>query len=185
MRDWKLIPGWLTECEAEKLAQLAAGRRVLEIGSYCGRSSVVMARTALHVDCVDPFDGRTIDGVHTLDEFQRNIERHGVASRVTAHVGTTAECVPQLGVFNLVFIDGDHSYEAVMQDAAHALAHLHPDGLLAFHDYRVYIGEHDGGWDSGVTRAVGELRSRGYKLIAQAGTLAVLRLRRTTPENES
>jgi hypothetical protein len=52
------IPGWLHHAEGKALAEMARGKRVLEVGSYCGLSTVCMARTAKHVVSVDPHDGR-------------------------------------------------------------------------------------------------------------------------------
>ena len=42
---------------------LATAKNVLEIGSFCGRSTLWLARTAEHVTAVDTFDCRGIEGV--------------------------------------------------------------------------------------------------------------------------
>jgi predicted O-methyltransferase YrrM len=36
--------------------------------------------------------------------------------------------------YDLVFIDGDHSREQVLEDTTQALNHLAPDGLVVLHD---------------------------------------------------
>jgi predicted O-methyltransferase YrrM len=77
--------------------------------------------------------------------------------------------------FDIVFIDGAHDYESVKADIDVALKFLADDGVLAFHDYRAYPGEHDGRWDEGVSRAVNELIVDGSQLLEQAGTVAVIR----------
>lgn len=164
------VNGWLTEREGRKLAELAAGKRVLEIGSYEGRSTVCIAQAAARVECIDPCDGRATPGVRDTEEaFVENLCRYGVRDRVRLHVGTTAERAPDLAPgFDLAFIDGDHSLAAVREDIRHALALLAPGGLLAFHDY-------DDHQNPDVTAAVHEVLADGGELCEVADTLAVVR----------
>lgn len=169
------VPGWLTAEEGTALAQAAAGRRVLEIGSYLGRSAICLAQTARQVTCVDPFDGRaTNEPGDTLVPFLENLTGYGLRDRVSVQVGTAAQILPDLpsASFDLIFIDGDHDYNAVRADVAAALPLLAPGGVLAFHDYRTHPGEHDGSWDEGVTLAVNELIRNGFKPVGRAGTVA-------------
>ena len=44
--------------------------------------------------------------------------------------------LPQLEPLDVVFIDGDHSYEQVGRDLRHSWDRLKPGGLLSGHDYR-------------------------------------------------
>lgn len=167
------IPGWLLEEEGKALAELARGKRVLEIGSFCGRSTVCLARTAEHVTAVDYFDGRgTPAPQDTRQAFDANLARYDVASKVTV-------CHPDqeipLPEYDLAFIDGAHDAESVRRDIARCLECLKPDGLLAFHDYRSRPGEHDGSWDAGVNEAVNELLAHGGELLTTHATLAVVR----------
>jgi hypothetical protein len=166
------VRGWLTPVEGTALAKLATGKRVLEIGSYCGRSTICMARTAESVVAVDFFDGRaTPNPGETSGEFFANLERYGVAEKVsTAHPDDAIA-----GQFDLVFIDGNHEHDFVVADIAKAMAVLSPGGLLAFHDYRTSPGECDGGWDEGVTAAVNQLLVDGGELISRHDTVAVVR----------
>ena len=101
-------------------------RRVLELGTYSGYSSISMAAGL-------PEGGE----IHTceLDEehaafARRYIERAGLSDRITVHVGPALETVQQLdGPWDFVFIDADKEgyldyYEAV-------LPKLSPRGLIA------------------------------------------------------
>lgn len=171
------IPGWLTEAEGRKLAEMAEGKRVLEIGCYEGRSTICMAQTARHVDTVDPFDGRgTTDERDTLDCFRYNLEHYELTGMVKVHVGTTEDVAPLLKPgYDLVFIDGDHSHEAVRRDIKAAVSLLAPGGLLAFHDYRRTRGDVDGRWDPGVSDCVNDLLNGGGSLISLTDTLAIVR----------
>lgn len=159
------VEGWMTEEEGRKLSELAAGKRVLEIGSYCGRSTICLARTAIHVTAVDYFDGRaTPQPQDTLAKFEENLERYGLRDKVSV-----ASPDDELaGEFDFAFIDGDHSYDAVLADAHRASMHLTPGGLLAFHDY-------DNGRDPEVTEAVNGLISVGAELIGVVGSVAIVK----------
>jgi len=160
------VNGWLSEAEGAALAQLAAGKQALEIGSYCGLSTICMAQTAQEVVAVDPFDGRgTPLPRDTFAEFSANLKRYGVAVR--AHRGTINEVGPCLEPsFDLVFIDGAHDVDSVRNDIGWARRLLRPEGLVAFHDYG-RLG------DEGVTEAVEEFLSGGAQLLGVHDHLAV------------
>lgn len=167
------IEGWLHPSEGRALAELSKGKRVLEIGSYCGRSTVCIARTAESVTCVDYFDGRaTPMPGSTWERFQESIERYGVKHKVKAVYPDGPIPGP---LYDFAFIDGAHDQESVKTDIRKALEVLKPEGLLAFHDYRTKPGEHDNGWDPGVTAAVDQLIENGGEIVSRHQTLAVVR----------
>lgn len=160
------VEGWLTPEEGEALAELAKDRRVLEIGSYCGRSTICIARTAEEVTSIDPHDGRgTPRPQDTYHELKTNLERYGL-SNVTMIRGVSANQHLDRE-FDLVFIDGAHDEASVRIDIACALRHLAPGGLLAFHDYAPL--------DPGVVSAVNQLLAEGGELISICQSLAVVK----------
>lgn len=166
------VRGWLTHEEGLALSELASGKAVLEIGSFCGLSTICMAQTAEIVHAVDPFDARATTHAGfgtTLEEFEWNTERHGVQDRITVHRGTSETLRLPKQSIDLVFIDGNHSHESVLIDAKIAANVLRPGGLAAFHDYQ-------SGCDPGVDSAVEELISKGGKLLRVVGTIAVMNL---------
>lgn len=172
------VEGWLTEEEGRALARLAEGKDVLEIGSYCGRSTICLAQTAASVHAVDPFDGRaTSEPQATLEKLLGSLSRYGVLGKVTTYPAPSADVVPCIDrQFDLVFIDGDHRRASVLQDARMATEKLKPGGLLVFHDYRKFDGEMDDGhFDPGVTAAVNELLGDGAELLERVGSVAVVR----------
>lgn len=150
------IPSALTSAEAEALEELADDRFVLEAGALLGFSTVVLARVAAHVVSVDPHDGYPSHAPSpTLQMFRENLERFGVASRVTPIIDTFDMVVPFLTAdyFDLVFFDLTGEYE----DTIRAMKSVEPwltSGLvvLAVHD----CGHPD--WP-GVQQAVGEFSS--------------------------
>lgn len=169
--DWfpHAVAGWLTEEEGRELCELAAGKNVLEVGSYCGRSTICLAQKAASVSCIDTFDGRgTALPGNTYDMFIRNLRRAGVRDKVTDYMGLSEEYLPELPpVYDLVLIDGSHNLDSVLRDAELAIGALKPDGLLVFHDYQSR--------DPEVTEAVDKILARGAELVSRCGSLAVVR----------
>lgn len=160
------VDGWLTSWEGRKLSEIAKGKRVLELGSYCGRSTICIAQTAEHVVSIDPHDGRgTPYRQNTFDSFKANLQRYGIAN-VEAY--QTTDFSDDHDKFDLVFIDAAHDYESVSKDIVRASSVLNDGGLLAFHDYRSVR-------DPGVTQAVDELLANGGEMISTTDSLAVVR----------
>lgn len=160
--------GWLTPHEGKELARLADGKAVLEIGSYCGRSTICLAQRANSVGCVDTFDGRgTALPGDTFATFEGNVKKAGLGHKVTVYRGTSAEMLPKLPpVFDLVFIDGSHDRNSVAEDTDLAIKVLRPGGLLVYHDY----GNPS---DPGVKEAVDGLV--GAELLFRCGSMAIVR----------
>jgi hypothetical protein len=136
--DYADVPGWLNQDEGTKLRELAAGARVAEVGSYCGRSTIWMGAVAREMHCVDTWDSRGTPaaGYDLREAFERNIHRYNVHARVHAHQGTSPQALLDLpGYFDLVFIDGAHDLASVRMDIDAALSVLYPTGTLVLHDY--------------------------------------------------
>ena len=90
------------------LARLCSAKRILELGTLAGYSTIWLAR-------VLPADGRLItiesDPVHA-GVAKRNIERAGLADRIEVRIGKALDVLPQLQAegaapFDLIFIDAD------------------------------------------------------------------------------
>jgi Methyltransferase domain len=134
---WQDIGGWLSEPEGAKLAALASGKLVLELGAYKGRSTVAMAATARLIVSCDSHSGDSFTGAaQTAGEFLGNT-RH--LSNVIPVVGRFENILPLLQpVFGLVFIDGSHTRRDVIRDTKHAMGCLDRNhGILAYHDWNM------------------------------------------------
>jgi len=163
------IRGWMTEGEQYALRRLAFGKDVLEIGSYHGLSTINLAATARSVTAVDTFDARaTIEGPEdTYHAFMANLVASGNADKVLVRRGLDSDVLPMLDRnYDLIFIDGDHSQEAVKRDIELSLDCLREGGLLAFHDY---CSE-----NMGVVQAIDEFVAGGAQVVAQHETIAVI-----------
>jgi predicted O-methyltransferase YrrM len=86
------------------LARLAGARRILELGTLAGYSTIWLARAL-------PEDGRliTLEADAGYAEVARaNLEAAGLADRVEVRVGAALDTLPDLeGPFDLVFLDAD------------------------------------------------------------------------------
>ncbi|MER3474514.1 MAG: hypothetical protein C4335_10895 [Armatimonadota bacterium] len=144
------VEGWLTREEGELLYRLArqcTGRGVIvEIGSFKGKSTIWLAKgtqagVGAPVYAIDPHTGsaehRTTDGgqVWTYEAFMNNLRRAGVEGLVHPLLTTSAQAAAtfQLPV-ELLFLDGDHRYEAVRQDFDLWFPKLIEGGYLLMHD---------------------------------------------------
>ncbi len=86
------------------LAQIQGARRILEIGTLGGYSTIWLARAL-------PPDGSLITleaNVKYAEVAQANIARAGLADKVELRLGRALDSLPQLsGTFDLIFIDAD------------------------------------------------------------------------------
>lgn len=122
----------VSEDEAHCLQELAKGKNVLEIGSWTGHSAYRMAFSASRVDCVDPY---TDPGGPRPEEFIQNTNMY---DNIFLHIGRSADMVPLFQpIFDLVFIDGDHSFEGCRLDLELALSKVYYGGTIALHDYNL------------------------------------------------
>jgi predicted O-methyltransferase YrrM len=182
--------GWLGRPEAELLYRLAAAvgarGRVVELGSYCGRSSIVLAAgvqtgSSGTLVCVDTFRGSPehrpgqphfdpetlIDGiVDTYPAFVRNMEKAGLLERIEVMRLPAVEAAAGFSApIALLFIDADHKYEAVREQLRAWSPRVVQDGVIVFHDIGAF---------SGPTRAAADLLDAGFERHAQAGTALAL-----------
>jgi hypothetical protein len=89
-----------------------------------------------------------------LERFSAEIERGQVLVRRSRSGAAAAEF--DANALDWVYIDGDHTYEAVKADLEAYYRVIKPGGLLAGDDYGL-----PGWWQDGVTRAVDEFAASG------------------------
>lgn len=133
------VRGFMHCNELEKLVELAAGKTVLEIGSFMGLTAWAMAHTAKTITCVDTFKAATngqrqCDELTTLEDFKRAVCRF---DNVSYYVGTSEEAAQRIaGQVDIVLLDAMHTYEDVKADIERWWPHVLQGGIMAFHDYR-------------------------------------------------
>jgi predicted O-methyltransferase YrrM len=83
------------------IARISGARRILEIGTLTGYSTIWLARAAEHVTTLELDPGNA-------ELARRHLEAAGVADRVDLRVGPAAASLANLtGTYDLVFIDAD------------------------------------------------------------------------------
>lgn len=126
----------------------------VEVGVYRGRSVVsvadVVRQRNIAVRCVDTFEPYRDDPSTTLfEEFRATLINAGISGFVVPVKSRSVEAAAQIPYSSLdfVFIDGDHSYEAVRDDIKAWLPRVKKGGWIGGHDYAT---------EDGVTKAVNE-----------------------------
>lgn len=158
IHDFVLIDGWLSPAEAVALYLTARATPrqdvvLCEIGSWLGKSSYVLARaldgkpnSVLY--CIDPFDGsgdtlsqptynnaRAHSSKSLLDQFTENMQRFGTLDRICIIPSSSQQANETFSrQIDLLFIDGNHDYEAVRDDFLLWSPRVRPGGWIVFHD---------------------------------------------------
>ncbi len=133
-QDGTVWGGWMPKEHQqilEKLIKQHGVKSVVEIGSFLGHSAVWFAKRVERVTCVDKWrEDETVETnnnlVKTLREldlpqdfyssFKANIERQGVSHKIQPIKGDSAYVYEHVPVSDLVYVDGDHSYEGCLTD---------------------------------------------------------------------
>jgi Methyltransferase domain len=168
------LDGMIGNQEAALLTRLASevdDGCVVEIGSWRGMSTIALARGArVPVYAIEPHEHFVglLGGVFGPDDrpaFFENLLEAGVVEQVRL-VNLSSEVVTpgwQLPV-GLLWVDGDHRYEAVRRDFASWEPHLR--GKVAFHDaIQPTLGPF---------RLIEELLADGYELVEHVQGTKVL-----------
>jgi predicted O-methyltransferase YrrM len=147
----------LTVSERVKLFELATGRlNIAEIGSYVGASACCFGAAGRDLNsgkiiCIDTWNNNAMSEGNrdTWAEFQRNTQAYKshiipIRGFSTAVVQEVRRQAPKL---DLLFIDGDHSYEGVKADWEAYKSFLQSGSIVIFHD---------SGWAEGVKRVIQE-----------------------------
>jgi hypothetical protein len=150
--DDRYPSGWFTHEDCELLAEWARGKLILELGTYLGRSTVAMARTAKHVVTVDHFAGSPLENWYEPGDYlaktRENLHKYGVARSVTV-IATdmlNLACWLKPKAFDGVLVDGAHDFASVDRDSVLALA--------AVQDYRGVVWDDFNAWWPDVVIAV-------------------------------
>lgn len=172
----------------------ALGLPLLEVGTYCGRSTILLADAAreagvaaITVDhhrgseeqqpgweyhdptVVDPEIGL----MDTLPTFRRTLHRAGLEEHVIAVVGRSPQVAAAWGgKLGFVFIDGGHTDEHATGDYEGWAPHVAPGGTLVIHD--VFPDPADGG-QAPYRIYLRALASGAFEEVSVTDSLRVLR----------
>jgi len=152
------VEGWMTPGQARLLwdcaSELKPGASVVEIGSFRGRSLIVLANAApddVELVAIDPHAGndrgpQEINGfveqaAEDNVQFWANLRAAGVAERVR-HVRKFSNdaLVDVDGEIDLLYIDGAHRFTPAAADIREWGARVTPGGTLLIHDSFSAVG---------------------------------------------
>ncbi len=192
------VPGFFATQELDALERAArraprAGGWFVEIGAYCGRSTLILGRVATqrsmrllsvdhHLGSVEMRPPFPWADARLADPDLRRADSLGVARDTVALAGLDDAVVLWVGesrallevarqVAGLVLIDGGHDARSAHLDLEVARALLVPGGLLAVHD--VFDTPQEGGLAP--ARMLATALGLGFELCERVGSLAVAR----------
>lgn len=167
------LEGWLTEAQGRALwdaaSAVAPGSTLVEIGSFRGRSAIVLASampSGCELVCVDPYLGsdrgpQELDadagrGEADLAAFSANVLAAGVSERLRPVRARSAEALDAVpGPVALLWVDGAHRFGPARDDLRRWGAKVVPGGTMLVHDGFSSVGVTlallaapavDGGW---------------------------------------
>jgi hypothetical protein len=160
----------------EELSLIRPLRLAIEIGSWHGCSTLVLAQYFPKIICVDLW-GDLLDGesqpdtmgrADSFNTFLTNMQTHDLYNKTVFPIVASSEV---LNIFDpleadVIFIDACHYLEEVRLDIKNSKKHVAKDGLYIFHDYH----------HEPVKQAVDELVATGeFKVYAQGGWSIILK----------
>ncbi|MEX1121889.1 MAG: class I SAM-dependent methyltransferase [Balneolales bacterium] len=146
------------------MIKASAPRAVLEIGTAQGGTNFLIGQILDSVEIIIALDLR-VRNKRLLDMFSRNSLKR-ICMNGSSHELLTCEQVQHTlsgTPLDLLFIDGDHSYEGVSEDYLMYRHLVRKGGLIAFHDivddHQTKYGRPSNGWAGGVPKFWNELKS--------------------------
>ena len=163
------VKGFLNDKEAKKLQELFLNVHhlgsVLEIGTYCGKSTLNFALVAKKINGLiytvdhhtgseehqlgeeyhdeDLYDSR-LEKFNTLPEFLKNLRSSNLGKYIIPILSKSSEASRTFSEsISLLFIDGGHSHETALNDYNSWKDKICSGGLLVVHD--VFPNPQDGG----------------------------------------
>ena len=130
------IPFW-----EQILSKTKTPERVLEIGSFEGRSACWLAEnTNARITCVDTWEGSPEHPPELRENlYERFIENiTPYKDRITPHRGYSGEVLrtfPCTPAYDFIYIDGSHYSKDVLEDAVLSWRLLEPGGIMVFDDF--------------------------------------------------
>lgn len=147
MRENEQRQGLIDLCSLVK-SYIGDGLQIIEIGSYCGASSEIIADIFPKsiINCVDPWMKYTEEGsTYDLDKQELELkEAEGLFDLVKEkYHNINKNKMPSLeyskhiedNSINFIYIDGNHQYSSVKEDIHVWYNKIKPGGIISGHDF--------------------------------------------------
>jgi predicted O-methyltransferase YrrM len=183
------VEGWLTDSQAGRLwdaaTRVSPRGRIVEIGSFRGRSTIVLAMAAsegVQLVAIDPHGGADRGpneydpdiplGDQDYDVFHANLDRAGVEHRVRHLRRQSHHALSEVQApIEMLYVDGAHRYRFAKRDIEQWGRRVEAGGTMLIHDSYNAIGV-----------MLAQLRllflSGEYRYVGRTGSLAEYRLER-------
>lgn len=152
------VEGWMTEGQARALYAAAAAcppaGTIVEIGSFHGRSTIVLASAApadARIIAIDPHAGndrgpQEIEGFEDEADddharFEENLAKAGVSGKVTHLRLFSDDALAKIaGDIDVLYVDGAHRYAPARADIVNYGRRVRDGGAMLIHDSFSSIG---------------------------------------------
>jgi len=145
--QYRLANNWFSHVNIDNYKYKAIN--YLEIGVFYGANILSVAKTyGLHEDsklyCIDPWEDDYEDYTEyqnyissVYDSYVYNIENFGVKNKIITRRGYSHIEVPKFqdNFFDIIYVDGNHGPEYVLEDAVLSFRKLKYNGIIIFDDY--------------------------------------------------
>ncbi len=186
LRTVEKVDGWMTDDQARRLwdhaSRLGPADQIVEIGSFRGRSTVVLASAVpagVAITAIDPHAGndrgpQEIAGFEEEaaidhDVFHENLHNAGVDDRVHHLRCLSQDALGKLdGDVDLLYIDGAHRFAPALADIRVWGARVKSGGTMLIHDSFSSVG---------VTLAILRALVLGYRFryVGRSGSMTEYR----------
>jgi predicted O-methyltransferase YrrM len=180
------VEGWFSPDQVARVSARAAavpgGGRIVEIGSFRGRSTIAIAGSAadgVEIVAIDPhagndrgpqeIEGFEAEAAQDHEVFKANLARAGVAERVRHVRKLSSDAHDDVtGPIDVLHIDGAHRFAPARDDIRTWGDRVVPGGTMLIHDSFSSVG---------VTLAIGAtlLLSRRWRYVGRSRSLAEYR----------
>lgn len=158
---------------------VATSQKITEIGVFEGlntRDFALCSPENAIVYAIDPFFNGRLGFCQGEIIAKREWKRNKIFGKIKIIKGLSWDVAHLLPNFlDLIFIDGDHSFEGVKRDFEIYSEKLNKNGIIAFHDARIFSG----GWtkkDWGPVRLIQEIimHDANWKIIEEVDSLVLI-----------
>jgi predicted O-methyltransferase YrrM len=202
------VKGFLDDTEGEFLYETALKASFngpcMEIGSYCGKSTVYIGMACRQNGAIlfaldhhkgseeqqpgeEHFDPALFDyhigNVNTFSAFRRTLAKAQLENTVVPIVCASSVAAKQWATpLSMLFIDGGHAFETVHADYQLWSPHVMPGGYILFHD--IFEDSRQGG--QAPFRVYSEAVTSGiFQDLGKVGSIGVLKRNDTKPLTEA
>ena len=144
--QYRLANNWFSNVDVNNYKDKPI--KYLEIGTFYGANLLSVANTyAQHNDsklyCIDPWDDYDEYPEYKTQQssiyntFLKNVETSGVKDKINITRGFSNIEIPKFedSFFDIIYIDGNHEPEYVLEDAVLSFRKLKTNGIMIFDDY--------------------------------------------------